>query len=64
MCHCVFRLFAGFFGALFESLSWPPVLLLPQDVHLSVFEGDLERGEAETAKTPRTPASQSPGSRK
>lgn len=57
------QVICGFFCALFESLSLPSVLSLLQDVHLSVFEGDLERGEAETAKTPRTPASQSPGSR-
>lgn len=38
--------------------------LLVQDVRLSVFEGDLARGEAETAKTPRPPANQSPGSRR
>ena len=37
---------------------------LVQDVRLSVFEGDLARGEAETAKTPRPPANQSPGSRR
>lgn len=56
-----------FLGKDFAS-SWSEddwiLCFLVQDVRLSVFEGDLARGEAETAKTPRPPASQSPGSRR
>lgn len=55
-------IWGSFFLVLLWFLMFPTCDLL-QDVHLSVCEGDLARGEAAMVKTPRPPASQSPGLR-
>lgn len=60
-------LFISFWGKILHLLEVKTIescVFFVQDVRLSVFEGDLARGEAETAKTPRPPANQSPGSRR